>query len=828
MRVEQAIYGEVARRGHGLRTASPNAMLAERIASKLDLPDTIPQGDLNWAPFVRGFPILDYYVLARTFLDPTASRGGMVLTHALFVPLDEMCAVSSLSPFFAELHSTAADCVGPLEQLQLKTSGETPVVPAELIGTANALAAGGPGPVVRVGVDGFEELVDALWRNLWPSIRRSFAFRLSFGPNDVMVQPPPVIVCTPEQRLGQWTKHSVVKPGDVVPANGAANILLGQRSIAPILALANDLGVEVQSFKDLGLLERLEALLPTATTFDALLSVIRVVDGLSSQKACGERLKNQLIDRFSAVLPNAQPNQLLQLRNLGLAGFPSSAALWKAMEQVVGNLDFAPSNDVSTIELVTASVDSDRAIAPWRGAASAGLGIAAHNTKPTVYSAIWRWAKVNSEAFVTAVGVLPDDYEVELRLVQVAPKALAAASEKELLSALVRKRWLTAHGAALSAIVPPLEAAQRQLALEADQTTSRGIRAAMRNATPAQALECAVKLKNAHLVDLCAELAWENSEMLADIRCEEITEQKIWAAAITKQPAMWSFPRNAAAVRDTVLMRFVDGYADESGLLEVLSLTPLANLNGTLELAQLWTCLPETLRRRYLDATTRGWLDEATASNVTLPEPTLERAIVASSGLQHVLDDGLKPFETRLAIVAALSSFGEEYFITWLSNTLRNIRALSTNQAETLGVLVADRDWKLAAKFLATERDHYRNDLFPALRKCGHLLDFYLRWMLNLSTPSEAEKWEALERVACELYPDGPETNELWSRAGGKNYQLEKGTLNGIARWHSALSSVRRGSGPKARELLAKMCLDFPNNEHLRLYAQDTDIVGRH
>ncbi|MUI14791.1 hypothetical protein GJV26_20325 [Massilia dura] len=828
--MEQAIYGEVARRGHGLRAASPNALMAEGIASKLDLPDTIPPGDLNWGKFVRGFPLPDYYVLARTFLDPMASRGGMVLTHALFIPLDEMCAVSSLSPLFAKLHSTAAECIGPLEYLQVETSSGTPVAPADLIGTANALTAGGPGPVVRVGVDGFEELIDALWHNLWPSIRRSFAFRLSFGPNDVMVQPSPVLVCTPAQRQGQWTKHPIVKPSDLVPANESAKILIGQRSIAPILALANDLGVDVQSFKDLGRLERLEALFPTANTFDALLSVIRMVDGISSQKDCGERLKNQLIDRFSAVLPSAQPSQLLQLRNLDFAGFPSSAAVWKAMAQVVGDLDFEPLDDLSAMELVTASVDSDRAIAPWREAASAGLGIAAHRTKPTVYKAIWRWAKANSKAFFTALGVLPDDSEIELRLVQVAPKALAVLNQEALLCALVRKRWLTAHGAALGAIAPPLEAVQRQLAAEVDQTSSQGIRAAIGNATPAQVLECAVKLKDARLVDLCAELAWKCPEMLADIRCEEITEQKIWAAAIFKQPALWNSPRNAADVRNTVLTRLESGHAVESGLLDAFSHTPLANLSGTPDRALLWSSLPAALLPRYLDATACGWLDTATATafNMAPPEPVLECAIVASPRLQQVLGDELKPFEIRLAIVASLPLFGEEALVTWLGNTLRSIRALSTSQAEQLGGLVAARGWKLAAEFLAAKRDDYRNDLLPALRRCEHLLDFYLRLKLKLSTPSRAEKWRALEREACELYPDGPETDELWSRAGGKNYQLGKGTQNGIARWHSALSLVRMGSGPKARELLAEMCQDFPNNEPLRLYAQDTDIVGPH
>ncbi|MFM0082909.1 hypothetical protein P0D72_29155, partial [Paraburkholderia sediminicola] len=100
MRVEQAVYGEVQGRGHGLRASSPNAAIAVAIASKLDLPDAVPSGVQAWSPFVRGFPIDDHYVLARTFLDSSASRGGMVLTHALIVSLDDMCEVGSLAALF--------------------------------------------------------------------------------------------------------------------------------------------------------------------------------------------------------------------------------------------------------------------------------------------------------------------------------------------------------------------------------------------------------------------------------------------------------------------------------------------------------------------------------------------------------------------------------------------------------------------------------------------------------------------------------------------------------------------------------------------------------
>lgn len=72
MRIEQAVYGQVGERGHGLRQSSDKSQLAGEIYGRLDLPDGVPSGVQGWSPFVRGFPVADRYVIAKTFLDPSA------------------------------------------------------------------------------------------------------------------------------------------------------------------------------------------------------------------------------------------------------------------------------------------------------------------------------------------------------------------------------------------------------------------------------------------------------------------------------------------------------------------------------------------------------------------------------------------------------------------------------------------------------------------------------------------------------------------------------------------------------------------------------------
>ncbi|WP_186207365.1 effector-associated domain EAD1-containing protein [Burkholderia gladioli] len=827
MRVDQAVYGEVQGRGHGLRASSPNASIAEAVASRLDLPDAVPSGVQAWSPFVRGFPINDHYVLARTFLDSGASRGGMVLTHALIVSLDDMCEVENLVALFGRLAPSITDVPGPLATLELDTACCIHKPAADLIGTANALTAQGLAPVVRLGVEGFEQLVDSLWRNLWPTLRRTFAFRLSFGPNDVIELPAPALVCTPEQLQARWLKHRIVKPDDQTPASESAAVLCGQRDAQPIFNLARDLGLEVPTLRELGRLERLHALLSGGESFEELLTAIRLADGLSNQPASGASIKDKLVGRLTALIPGACCKQLLPMRNLALSGFANTRSLWSAVELLVSNLGFAPTDDGDLMEMVAASVDEGLALPPWRDAVTAGLSAAACHEKSNLFQAIWRWAERSEVAFAAAIGSLPADAAVEQRLAGEVPRRLRVASTAALLSPLLKKRWLSAYGAALASTKPPLVATGEQLKVDKDPSYVAGLQSALRYASASQALECTLAHKDLRLVRLCADLAAVHPEILSNIRCNDVTEQEVWGAAIAKNASLWNAPSNAIEARDTVIAQLAEGRVVDAGLLEALAQTPLADLTSAPQRARLWSLLPVHQLDRYLQATAAGWLDIAAKGVVVVPpEAPLERAIIASPSLQSVLEKSSVPVDTRLAIVSALPSFLEDFFITWLNNLLRGVRTLSHTDSERLGTLVASRRWERTAKYLSDRLADHRPDLMPGLRLCAGLLSVYTRWKLGISKPSLTEKWNAFEEEACQLYSSGPDSGELWSRAGGKNSDLPGRSQNGATRWHTALSSIRYGGRPTTRQLLAVMCQDFPLNEKLRLYASDPDIVS--
>ncbi len=827
MRVDQAVYGEVEGGGHGLRASSSASSVAASIANQLDLPDGVPPGVQAWSPFVRGFPCDGHYVLARTFLDAGALRGGMVLTHALIVNLEDISQAVDLVELFQQLAASTAAIPSELSALEIEMTSRTATLPVDLIGAANALLEQ-QGPPIRLGVAGFEDLVAALWRNLWPSMRRTFAFRLSFGPSDLEAQPRPTIVCTPEQLQARWATQRIVNPNEQTPHSPAAAVLCGRQDAGPLLALAGELGLEATTIKDLNKLERLHSLIRGVDDFDDLLKAVRLVDSLSNKSEYGSELKDELILRIAAQVPTIRCRQLMPMRNLDLPSFANAKPLWSAVEVFVGKLDFAQAEDADLVTVVEASADPALARPAWRAAVTDGLSVAGRQKQSGFWKALWRWAELSHAAFSNTVLLLPSDGEFEQHLVQVAPRKLNPAKAAAAPSLFLRKRWLTAHGAALAAMMSPREAVEQQLKVDLNTDNTAGLWSALRNATPDDTLKVTLALQDKRLVEMCGDLAVTHPKMLSGIRCEDLTEQQVWACAIGKRNSLWSAPGNPVGARDNVLAHLRNGTGAFFGLVETLTRTPLADLTASPDRARVWSNLPASCRDLYLRATASGWLNAAAGGNpVSAPEPELEHAVLAHSNLKVVLQEPSTLLRTRLDIVSALPSFREDAFVNFLPHLLLNSRSLSHIDAVHLGTLVASRRWDRAVQYLAN-RLADRHDLAVALEQCTDLMSFYQRWKLGISKPSVDDKWRAFEETASELYPSGPDHDQLWSRAGGKNADLPGASQNGTARWHSAIKSLRYGGRPHCHDLLRVMCADFNGNDKLRLFARDTDIVGWH
>lgn len=75
-----------------------------------------------------------------------------------------------------------------------------------------------------------------------------------------------------------------------------------------------------------------------------------------------------------------------------------------------------------------------------------------------------------------------------------------------------------------------------------------------------------------------------------------------------------------------------------------------------------------------------------------------------------------------------------------------------------------------------------------------------------------------LAALGAELYPQGPQQNGLWERAGGDASRLQAATTGQASWWHASVLVSQGGGGNDitVRSLLRVMLDDFPSNPRLR------------
>ena len=824
IRIERALYGEY-RGGHSLLVASGDREVSAEIVQRLDLPDTAPPG-VKWSPFLRGFPYRDRYVLARTFLDANASRGGMVFSHALIAPLDDIVEWRDLRLLLQYLATSDGQRPDATTVDVFYTESRLPDS-NDLMNLAETLASPGRLPVVRIDRDGFDDLVVALWARLVQGIRRNFAFRLSFGPSDLVETPEPVLVCTPQGMVTRWSDYRTIDSGPSHgPSSLAAAVLSGHETAAPLLEFMHEIGTEPTKFGELRLIEQAYRISVDEPTLEQSIRVVRLVEKLSPDPDAGRERKEGFVRQLCELLPTAEAEQILRLRNLQLSAFPSSSRVWQALEAWTAENAFPEKQDSEMLSAIADATTRTAAIKEWRAALLKGLTAAAHSCKSGFAEAFWRWIRANPDIVAAVFRHIPTGRDVEERLAEVPPQELEEASVETLVKLARSRGWLRVHGAALSAAYGPLDSVRRQVEADTDSSCVDGLRLALRQARPADVVECALMIDDPRVTSLAGEAVAKNPKLLSKVDLAQTNAQAIWREALVVDPGTWQGPADPKAVFHAILDSLLDGRSTDPSLIDRLSQTPVADLGGYPRRSEAWSRVSDITHVNILAATAEGWLLCAEEGSIPFkPDQDLQSVILATDKLEPTLNALISGrIGTAVRIVAALDQYDQHRFSCLLQSAISGSRSLPVLDSEGIGRLVLERRWAKVADNLAERYRSGRCDLKPALCACLSPFGPWTRLFLGLTPPSETEKWEAFEELAADLYPDGPDDEELWQRADGKDADLKQ-RKSGRERWRQALRKIRYGKRPHPSALLARMLEDYPKNEHIR-YFVDNHVFG--
>jgi hypothetical protein len=744
----------------------------------------------------------------------------MVVSHAVIAPLDEAISEADLRPLLALLIKSPA-VPSTLAACEVSRLTEMPAMAVDLAAAAEALTTRGVGPVVRIGHEGFEALVVSLWSHLWPEVRARFAFRLSFGPQDLVDVPKPSLVCTPASLAARWIGYRIVGSAGPKAISRAAEILSGGAGAEPVLRFAREIGARVNDLTELPLLERAHelasALMPT---FDECVGVLRLVERLSPEPTTGVAEKGRLVERLTSRMPTATARDILLLRNLVTQALPAGDAIWAALRMWAARNQFAQAEDGTLLSAIDDALSTDAAIQTWRESLLVGVSEASRSSFSPFPAAFWRWADARPATLTALFDHLSADHDLDARLAQAAPIRLHQAAGDVVMALALAKGYMGLHGAAASLTLTPQEAIERQLSVDSDPANMDGLRAALRLATSVQVLDAALATADPRVLAIAGEKVAQEPSLLRDCDFRDLPVQQVWAQALTLNAEAWQGPDHPWQAFTIVIDNLLDGKPANLSLINALSSSPVADLSDYARRADVWGRVAGTARDNLLRATAAGWLKRVASAAVPYaPDRELESVLLDGD----VVDRALRPLlQTDLGaavrIISALPAYTETRFERLLGELAASRRAISISDAETLGRLMLERHWRRAVDDTIYHVRAGRDDLKPALRICHSMVEILTRWSLGLSPISRDEKWQVLEELAANLYPNGPDDSELWSRALGENADLQR-YGSGRSRWRDAITQMRRGKGPRLSALLSEMSRDFPLNDGIRYLA---------
>ena len=801
--------------------------VAQQLTSRLDLPDTAPTG-VTWSPFVTGFPFGEWYVVARTIADEQASRAGMVFSHALLAPLDQISEFSNLRQICSHLLA-ATTSTGTLAPIEIDPAApDAQGFDAEAVETVNLLISSSKKPVVRLGTDGFEDLICNLWPKFWPELRRNFTFRLSFGPNDLVEVPLPLLVCTPANLAARWSHFPLIAGnGTSDRSSPAADLLIGdgQQTVGP-QPLIKALGIQITTFPELALLNRLHDLYSAGTlNLDTDVAKARLIDALSRGEKRHAIGRDDLIEEVAKQILAATPQQIRSLRNLELRAFEKAPQLWASVERWVSVYSYPPREDAHSLELLIDAYDPEKALPSWQASVKGGLANSQRPATEGLRHAFWRFVEIADATKVSPLMTSLTAGQIsEEQVLSASPAKLTSDTIPLFLEEAATRGRLKLHAIFASAKYSPTDAARMQLAADRKLSDPAALGLAVRNASAAELVAIALELKRDPLIELAAELAAASPDALAAIDPLNETVQKVWARVLEKNRSAWRGPNNPEECITLLLDELLSHKTSElSHLLSLLADTPLADLRSYKKRSGAWTQLDSKTREKFIARTGQGFMEGIRPDDSTPLEAELQKYILQSADLSLAVTRAItrSTGESSLRLLSELTLMEDSRF-QQLAHIL-NATRLSVAQATSLGQLINVRRWGQSAQSLVHLARQGREDIKAVLRECQGLLGFWDRLKLGLNIFNADEKWNSFADLGADLYPEGPRDREVWQRAGGKNADLVTHG-DGRMRWYDAVYKVRRGNRVRSWELLDMMREDFGWNEDLRALSNDPEF----
>ena len=817
---EEIMVGEQGR-AHGVLASSLPDDIARSLAHHLDLPGQLPPG-FELASYVSGFPHGDRYVVARTSLDASAARQGMVFSHALVADLEAIGKLTDITAVFERLKGTRPEA--PFTSRTTVKVSESKIRARPSPALCDMLATSSDHPVVIGDPLALEEVISTLWPRLLPGLRREMRFRLSFEPEESDIAKAH-IVAVPRVTVTRWPAARVIdlEHGPEMPKTAAGRFLSGDFK-GDLSAFLAELSIDCRSFETLGLVSRTLELSKAEPAFEKTLAALRLIGSLQPDPGKGAIVKASLLGQLANRPGPSSVQEFLSLRNLDLAPFPEKHTFLDKITERFDHLFETGASTDALSPIAQSAFDPSQSTENWQTACRAALArlspVGAVSVAPLVWMMLSKYPKVGRLLLEQVASVDTMD-----RALAACLDEASQSDDSDLSDALIAVGFVQAETATLINRYDGELAEALKEACERDRHRygDGAVEQILELMKPAELVTSALAVDD-QIVTFAAGAAVAAAPMLlADLSLANPQVQKVWTEALKREDGAWQIRPNVGALRNDVFDSLLrDELAPD--LLKRLVLSPLGNALEYRRRADVWRALPDRCRDVCLASTAEAWARSLPnrVSQADYLDPEHELAIaLASQKMQQKMKATMErlAFDDVLNVFIGNAHLPEAFFLEVFATFYRSNRHPSGEELDRAARLVAVRDWRNLTRSLFGDYG-MTGDLRGFFHICADHLDLWDRIWHGISRPSTSELDNLFVETASELYPSGPMDSEIWARAGGDPSQLDvSGT--GRRQWDTAIRKIRNGNQVRAKSLIAVMLSDYPLNDRLNYLAKE-------
>lgn len=735
MIIHQAFYGEV-NRGHAcINQSLINSDLTSFLISFTDRPAALPPG-VALQPYFSGTAWSNYYIFAKTFTDPYATRSGMVFTHALIINLDSIISINNLNDIFCNFIEIVPESREELNDIEFNPSPQVAysnnkLHPSYIKDCISTLLVGKL-PILFTGDEqSFENIIQHIWNSPNIELRKKIRFRASFSPSDIEGIKNLTIVSIQKDFLSKWLDRTIIDSDNnkqIEITSHSEALFLGSKENNPFYSFLIDLNVDQSNFSNYGQLDKVFSdydRIATIENADIIRQNIRTLSIVSPSMNDGTIIKNKFIDRLNELIKSGKEKNFKALRNINWTAFENGENRMRKVFSEFIKLEFNnPSIDISNLSELIDLGFSEINKNWWHGTIKDTLKSVFTTCSISTIEILWKLVDQTDKVIENIFQLLPKSIECESFLRDTLPTEIEEPTINILENISKQRNWLLLHADILLKYLEPKEAIIKQLKIETDLTIENSIGGnyLIGKLNDKQLLSTTLSSCNNKLIHETANRIAKNKSLLNNIDTKKACWLNIWATSlISSSNFSYGIEGRETEIVKSIFDLIISNELVPDIIIESISKSEYADISNYKKRAECWTKIPSKHLQSFIEQTSKSVLKQYLNSEISFDsiEKPLEVHISSDLFMTSFLNENRDNIEPVIKVYESFPNLKDIYladYVRYFHNSIQDAIAFR------LGHLVYNLNYKDTAKSIY-DKSKYNYSFKTAFEQCKSLVN---------------------------------------------------------------------------------------------------------